>query len=326
MSWLGIKLALYTDGGPEGAVQGQLRIYTGEGTDGDLIGEQTVTFQNNQAEFQPFYFDEDIPIARGQHYTYRFTALGFTLTPRGYHSLGSINHLMVFDSDYLELIGLPEGGENQRPELLASPVGIDGLVFKTSDVDQTFAHLQALDMAGDPPRAFSRSVQLSSGEATATFRTVTARSDVFPAGRVYFCEHGTPELIWRREWQTHANSAARITEIVIVSTDPEAEATRYASLIDAPRLDGPDGAYHIPLAEAKLSILSPEQYATRYGDLISPMNWRPSIFGAVVMAIPDVATLAEQIRHMPEPAPVAINGNRLSVRMSEFDSVLEFVE
>lgn len=39
-----------------------------------------------------------------------FEALGFTLTPRGYHSLGSINHLIVFGSDYLELIGLPESG------------------------------------------------------------------------------------------------------------------------------------------------------------------------------------------------------------------------
>ena len=64
-----------------------------------------------------------------------YTALGFTLTPRGYHSLGSINHLMVFDSDYLELSGLPGSGGNERPEILSSPIGIDGLVFKTSDAD-----------------------------------------------------------------------------------------------------------------------------------------------------------------------------------------------
>ena len=33
--------------------------------------------------------------------------LGFTVTPRGYHSLGSINHLIMFEGHYLELIGLP---------------------------------------------------------------------------------------------------------------------------------------------------------------------------------------------------------------------------
>ena len=38
-----------------------------------------------------------------------FSELGFTLTPRGYHTLGSINHSMVFKNDYLELIGTPKG-------------------------------------------------------------------------------------------------------------------------------------------------------------------------------------------------------------------------
>lgn len=247
------------------------------------------------------------------------------MTPRSYDSLGSIHHLMVFGSDYLELIGLPGEAEHTCPDILASPIGIDGLVFKTSDVDQTFAHLQALDMAGDPPRAFSRTVYLSSGKATVTFRMVTVRRDVFPAGRVSFCEHGTPELVWRSEWQTHANGTARITEIVIVSTDPEAEATRYANLVEAPKLDGQDGTYHIPVAEAELSILSPAQYTARYRALISPINRRPSIFGAVVMASSEPTALTKQLRYMPEPVPVATSGNRISVRMSEFDSVLEFV-
>ncbi len=254
-----------------------------------------------------------------------FSALGFTLTPRGYHSLGSINHLMMFDSDYLELIGLPEGAENKRPEILASPIGIDGLVFKTPDVDQTFAHLQTLDMDGDPPRAFSRPVDLPSGEVAAKFRTVTVRRDVFPAGRVYFCEHGTPELVWRPEWQTHANGAARMTEIVIVSTDPEAEAARYAQLVQAPEPSGQNGAYHIPLADAELSVLSQTAYTARYGDLASPMNGRQSIFGAVVMSIGDVDAVVNRLKSMPEPVPMAVSGNRVRVRVSAYDSVLEFV-
>lgn len=37
----------------------------------------------------------------------RFSELGFTQTPRGYHSLGSCNHLMMFGNDYLELVGVP---------------------------------------------------------------------------------------------------------------------------------------------------------------------------------------------------------------------------
>ena len=121
-----------------------------------------------------------------------FEGLGFTVTPRGYHSLGSINHLMIFGTDYLELIGLPAGIENPRPEIANSPLGMNGLVFKADDVDTTYARLDELGLAGDPPMSFTRPVALGGAEHTARFRTVKVRPDVFAAGRVYFCEHGTP--------------------------------------------------------------------------------------------------------------------------------------
>ena len=60
-----------------------------------------------------------------------FSELGFTLTPRGYHSLGSINHSMVFKNDYLELIGTPKGKPITRVELKKAEIGINGLVFRS---------------------------------------------------------------------------------------------------------------------------------------------------------------------------------------------------
>lgn len=63
-----------------------------------------------------------------------FSELGFTLTPRGYHSLGSINHSIVFKNDYLELIGTPKGKPITRPELKKAEIGINGLVFKSDNI------------------------------------------------------------------------------------------------------------------------------------------------------------------------------------------------
>ena len=45
--------------------------------------------------------------------TYR--RLGFTLTPRGYHTLGSMNHLAIFGTEYLELIAGPARGHAVGP-------------------------------------------------------------------------------------------------------------------------------------------------------------------------------------------------------------------
>ena len=58
-----------------------------------------------------------------------YRRLGFTLTERGYHSLGSINHLAMFGTDYLELIAVPKGATTGRMDLLNFPFGLNGLVF-----------------------------------------------------------------------------------------------------------------------------------------------------------------------------------------------------
>ena len=44
------------------------------------------------------------------------------LTERGYHSLGSMNHLAMFGTDYLELIAVPKGATTGRMDLLNFPV------------------------------------------------------------------------------------------------------------------------------------------------------------------------------------------------------------
>jgi hypothetical protein len=58
-----------------------------------------------------------------------FSALGYQLTPRGRHTLGSVDHLAMFATDYLELLGFPKDGET-RPEITRFPAGLNGLVFK----------------------------------------------------------------------------------------------------------------------------------------------------------------------------------------------------
>ena len=98
--------------------------------------------------------------------------LGFTLTPRGYHSLGSINHLVMFEHDYLELIGLPSGTDVLRKDVLESPRGLNGLVFQASDIDACQRRLRdsGLDML--EPQSFSRPVTIDGVEHLARFRTV----------------------------------------------------------------------------------------------------------------------------------------------------------
>jgi len=250
-----------------------------------------------------------------------FGALGFTLTERGFHSTGSHNHLMMFGTDYLELLGLPEDGAHQRPDLADAPVGINGLVFKTTDADATYAHLQSVGMAGDPPRAFSRPVDLDGETKDAKFRTVTVRGGVFPAGRVYFCEHGTPELVWRPEWQAHDNGTVAIPEFVAVSETPEAEATNFAKL-----LDGEADGGRVAFDGGQVTVLSPAAYGARYGELASAMNGRAAIFGALVFRAGSRDRLHRALGAGIEGIVSRTESARTLVRIDPFDALIEFVD
>ena len=250
-----------------------------------------------------------------------YEELGFSLTKRGYHSHGSINHLMMFGDNFLELIGLPPGGEHQRPYIAAAPVGINGLVFKNPDVDGLYTHLQNLGMDGDPPNAFSRPVKLPEGEFPASFKTVTVRSDVFPAGRVYFCEHHTPHLIWRPEWQSHANGATTISEIVVVSEHFRDEAENFARLLNS-EVEGDSEILGVPLSGSRITVLSPTAYLERFGELASPMAGRESIFGAMAIQTTNLNALREIAGKATSQIKVNDEPGRVVIYDTAFDSVL----
>src|SRR5579871_2698401 len=99
--------------------------------------------------------------------TYR--RLGFTMTPRGYHTLGSMNHLAILGSEYLELIAAAPG-ETRRAEILAAPVGLNGLVFGTEVSASVYVALREAGVPVQPPLEFSRPVALADGSRDATFR------------------------------------------------------------------------------------------------------------------------------------------------------------
>ena len=257
-----------------------------------------------------------------------FSNLGFTLTPRGYHTLGSINHLMMFGSDYMELIGFPEHGvannPNARPDLTTAPFGINGLVFKSSDVDKTFEKLVKLEMDGDPPKSFSRPVELDGRKTDAKFRTVTVRAGVFPEGRVYFCEHGTPELVWRPEWQSHRNGIEAVSEIVVVTREPVKSADLYIKLLGTSLVKKSLGkSVEIP-GGGCITVYSEDEYQERYGQLASGLEGRDAIFGALVFeTAKDIFKLDIQgAKHVE----MERKESSLVLRVPKYDSVLEITK
>lgn len=225
-----------------------------------------------------------------------YRRMGFTLTDRSFHAAGSCNHLMVFEHDYLELIGFPPAGQKIRPDLLESPIGLDGLVFKAGDVDAIHRELVARGFPAGEPQPLSRKLTLpgSSIEEEARFTTVRFPRGAVQGGRLYYCRHETPHLVWHPPFQSHANGAIGIASFCIAVPDPAAEAAKYERILDVQAQIGADGSARIPMGHATLELMTPATLDTALGALARDPadangNVRDAYMAMVTIRVRDLA-------------------------------------
>ena len=70
-----------------------------------------------------------------------YERLGFQVQPRGFHrKLGTANHLMIFDTDYFEILGIVEDTEfnAERREWLKSGGGLANVALATDGADLAY--------------------------------------------------------------------------------------------------------------------------------------------------------------------------------------------
>jgi catechol 2,3-dioxygenase-like lactoylglutathione lyase family enzyme len=225
--------------------------------------------------------------------TYR--TLGFQLTPRGYHTLGSMNHLAMFASDYLELLGFGEGGAS-RPELAPFPVGLNGLVFKTENADAIHDHAQRAGLPILPVQAFSRPVALDGKKQDAKFRTTRLDPAKIAMGRVYFCEHQTPELVWRPEWQRHPNGARAISRVVVATPDPARTAGLFRGLFGDGAVMAHAGCCTVAAGTARVELMTPQAAAQEFGSAAPDASGRGEYLAALEFAVGSLAETGALLR------------------------------
>ena len=255
-----------------------------------------------------------------------FSELGFKLTPRGYHTLGSINHSMVFKNDYLELIGTPSGKLNVRPELEKAELGINGLVFRSNDITRTYLHLLNLKMSNTPPRNFSRPVEINGKRKEAVFDTVSIKDNIFRAGRVYFCHHFTPNLVWIPEYRSHKNNVFEIAEITIIDSDPGSILKKINKITDKIKIDQQENFITVKTDDIKISIHDINSYRVRYKNFGNEINIRKEMFGSLVLKTSSL-TFLRKINQLNFPNILKFEyENKIQILLRRYNFILEFIK
>jgi hypothetical protein len=260
--------------------------------------------------------DEAVEIWRG---------LGFHMTPRGKHTLGSINHLAIFRDNYFELLGFEMGATEVRADIMRFPIGLNGLVFQSGDAAATFATMRRSGVPIQEPLEFHRPVDLGGGRREdARFRVVRLPPGTVSGARLYFCHHLTRHLVWRDEWRSHANGAVNIAGVTLVTPDPATVAALFRKMFGSTAVrDGADGIT-LDMANARVEIIAPDVLPRRLATAAPDPAGRGEYLAALTLRTAGLSRTREVLSGV---AGVHSQPDRVVVDAAQaFNVTLEFVE
>lgn len=169
------------------------------------------------------------------------TDLGFTLTPFSEQShrpdaqgpllpAGTGNRCVMLKHGYLEFLTpiLDTPNAAQLRAAIARYTGVHLIAFGTTTPHEDYARLQHEGFTPLSPMPLQREAQTPDGTATARFTVVRVPPAVMAEGRIQYCQHHTPDVVWQPRWLTHANHAVALAGVLLCVADAAATAERYA--------------------------------------------------------------------------------------------------
>ena len=197
----------------------------------------------NQNSPLKYPFDHLVIIGRDElaSLSQKFVAQGFLLTPLAHHNLGSSNQLAMLDTSYIELLGWEAGKTPQRAEIANQVIGLDALVFRTENAQETYAQLKDAGFTVNCVQDLSRETEFLGKSVIAKFKTVRFSEQPITGIRIYFCEHLTPDYVWQKQWMHHQNQLDRLGKITLASSDIESTAKIFCKLLN---LEPKDVSHH----------------------------------------------------------------------------------
>jgi len=242
--------------------------------------------------------------------------LGFTLTPFSEQSqrsepggpllpAGAGNRCMMLEQGYLEFL-TPTGDTPVAGQLRTAIKRYAGphlVAFGTRAPEADHARLAVGGFAPLEPVALQRQIGTPTGTGTARFTVVRVPPGTMPEGRIQFCRHHTPELLWQPRWMEHSNGAAALSGVVLCVADPQETARRFARYTGLlAQVSG--SAWRIATARGYLLILDRNTLHRRLGVAPPSLPW----IAGCVLESENIAATGDILRG--SGIPVHVLGNR----------------
>lgn len=261
----------------------------------------------------------------------KFESLGFTLSPRGYHSAekGTANHTIMFPHDYIELLGIvSQTSESDvlQQDLQKRGEGIRAVVGRIGDARQAAAALKELGIETLPVSDFERPIPLPGGkQGSAAFSVTHFAPKEIPFGTLFLCQHHTPENVWLPELLTHPNTAVGMSAIIGVTERIDEDSAGFSRLWKNAKITKSDHQVRITTGQnsAHIILQNKEQLKSMY-NFIDISKIMDRTFASIVIAVKSLDEASRVIRSSGTVAHETARG--LAVAPGDAcGAILEFV-
>jgi hypothetical protein len=179
--------------------------------------------------------------------------LGFKVTPTSVHQVsgkpaGTANRCVMLEEGYIELLAPTSDTANAQRvrDRMKRFVGVHLACFGTPDAAAEQRRLADHGFEPEPVVPLQR--KIDSGDS-AGFRVVYVPAGKMPEGRVQYCEHLTPEHVWREGYV----NPFRLRAVYVVADEPAEAAARwgrFGGLLPRPE----DGFVRLNTARGRVMI------------------------------------------------------------------------
>lgn len=257
-----------------------------------------------------------------------YAKLGFGLAPRGRHHKGTSNQTIILDANYLELLYFPDDLKaTSRFNTFADDYeGAVAVALQTGDSFSVHAELSALGFEPEKPVTGGRPVHLPHGSFDASWANTEFPRAVAPLPLFFTCGHETRDLVYRPEWQNHANGARRLEQLIVVHSDPSALAAHYLRLFGDISVVSQGDQLELRRGTLRLLVLKPEAFVRRFPGVDVPADTTEGWFAGSVVGVRDIGQTRELLERNGVAFAAGERGELVPPLSATGGSLLAFVQ
>jgi hypothetical protein len=233
---------------------------------------------------------------------------GFTIGARNRHAWGTHNYIVQFPGVFIELIaiGEPELIRIGAPgtfsfgaflrDFLAREEGLAMLVLEGKGAADDAAAFRAAGIGDFKPFDFEREAKRPDGSPTrVAFSLVFAADEKAPDIGYFTCQQHHPENFWNPAFQQHANGAATIAGIVMVSENPDDHRHFVSAFAGERQIDADDNGISVTTPRGVIEVMTPAAWRATTGTE-PPDLTRGARLAAIRFAVGDKAAAMSALK------------------------------